>query len=55
VILTQDRIGWAAWPWGDEDSNTYVDASYLQVLKDGGDTGAPYMMGVSPMFYTNLP
>jgi len=29
---------------------TYVDASYLQALN-----GKPYMMPVSPWFYTNLP
>jgi len=24
-------FNWNAWPWGDEDSTTYVDASYRQV------------------------
>ncbi|KAK4445431.1 glycosyl hydrolase family 71-domain-containing protein, partial [Podospora aff. communis PSN243] len=41
---------WAAWPWGDMDMTTYTDASYLQYLD-----GMPYMMPVSPWFYTNLP
>jgi hypothetical protein len=43
-------FSWAAWPWGGEDMNTYVDASYIQYLN-----GKPYMMAVSPWFYTNLP
>ncbi|KAM0324575.1 hypothetical protein ACHAQA_007960 [Verticillium albo-atrum] len=43
-------FSWAAWPWGDRDMNTYVDASYAQYLN-----GKPYMMPVSPWFYTNLP
>ncbi|CAG8900572.1 unnamed protein product [Penicillium egyptiacum] len=32
--------------------NTYVDASYIQYL---GEAGKPYMMPVSPWFYTNMP
>ncbi|KAH8821326.1 glycoside hydrolase family 71 protein, partial [Xylogone sp. PMI_703] len=43
-------FSWAAWPWGDRDMDTFVDASYLQYLD-----GKPYMMPVSPWFYTNLP
>ncbi|KAG7150578.1 Mutanase like protein [Verticillium longisporum] len=43
-------FSWAAWPWGDRDMDTYVDASYAQYLN-----GKPYMMPVSPWFYTNLP
>jgi hypothetical protein len=43
-------FSWAAWPWGDQDMTTFVDASYLQYLN-----GKPYMMPVSPWFYTNLP
>jgi hypothetical protein len=43
-------FSWAAWPWGNTDSDDYTDASYLQFLG-----GAPYMMPVSPWFYTNLP
>ncbi|KAK3327086.1 mutanase [Cercophora scortea] len=40
----------AAWPWGGQDMDTYVDASYKDYL------GAkPYMMPVAPWFYTNLP
>ncbi|KAK3683003.1 glycosyl hydrolase family 71-domain-containing protein [Podospora appendiculata] len=36
--------------WGPQNMDTYVDASYLQYLN-----GKPYMMPVSPWFYTNLP
>lgn len=43
-------FNWAAWPWGDTDTNTFGDASYKKPLKE-----MPYMMPVSPWFYTNLP
>ncbi|KAK9318864.1 glycosyl hydrolase family 71-domain-containing protein [Lipomyces orientalis] len=43
-------FSWAAWPWGGTDMDTYTDASYLQFLN-----GLPYMMPVSPWFFTNLP
>ena len=43
-------FSWAAWPWGNTDMNTYVDASYIEFLK-----GKLYMMPVSPWFYTNMP
>lgn len=43
-------FSWAAWPWGSQNMDTYVDASYLQYLN-----GKPYMMPISPWFYTNLP
>ncbi|KAK2035409.1 putative extracellular alpha-1,3-glucanase/mutanase [Colletotrichum zoysiae] len=43
-------FNWAAWPWGPQDMDTYVDASYLQYLDK-----KPYMMPVSPWFYTNMP
>ncbi|KAM3079161.1 Glucan endo-1,3-alpha-glucosidase agn1 [Clarireedia jacksonii] len=43
-------FSWAAWPWGNTDMNTYVDASYRDFLKE-----LPYMMPISPWFYTNLP
>ena len=43
-------FSWAAWPWGAQDMNTYVDASYFQYLGK-----KPYMMPVSPWFYTNMP
>ncbi|KAK1985565.1 mutanase [Colletotrichum cereale] len=43
-------FSWASWPWGAHDMETYVDASYIEALD-----GKPYMMPVSPWFYTNLP
>lgn len=43
-------FAWSAWPWGNRDMDTFVDASYLVYLQK-----KPYMMPVSPMFYTNLP
>ncbi|QQK43472.1 Alpha-1,3-glucanase, putative [Penicillium digitatum] len=43
-------FSWAGWPWGPQNMDTYTDASYLQYL-----AGMPYMMPVSPWFYTNLP
>ena len=43
-------FSWAAWPWGNNTIDTYVDASYSQYLE-----GKPYMMPISPWFYTNLP
>ncbi|KAI8198155.1 Mutanase [Colletotrichum sp. SAR 10_76] len=48
-------FNWAAWPWGANDMDTYVDASYFQYLKPDGSGGKPYMMPVSPWFYTNMP
>ncbi|PWY83615.1 putative extracellular alpha-1,3-glucanase/mutanase [Aspergillus heteromorphus CBS 117.55] len=47
-------FSWAAWPWGPRDMDTYTDASYLQYLNESGQA-LPYMMPVSPWFYTNLP
>ncbi|KAJ6083518.1 Glycoside hydrolase family 71 [Penicillium canescens] len=43
-------FSWAAWPNGPNDMNTYVDASYMQYLET-----KPYMMSISPWFFTNLP
>jgi hypothetical protein len=43
-------FSWAGWAWGDHDMDTYTDASYKQFL-----AGKPYMMPVSPWFYTNMP
>ncbi|KAJ6006733.1 carbohydrate-binding module family 24 protein [Penicillium sp. IBT 35674x] len=43
-------FSWAAWPYGDSDMDTYGDASYQQFLD-----GKPYMMPVSPWFFTNMP
>ncbi|GJC92737.1 mutanase [Colletotrichum higginsianum] len=46
-------FNWAAWPWGNQDMDTYIDASYIKYLDEAG--GKPYMMPASPWFYTNLP
>lgn len=46
-------FSWAAWPTGPADMNTYIDASYLQYLSNAD--GLPYMMAVSPWFFTNMP
>ncbi|CAG8350820.1 unnamed protein product [Penicillium salamii] len=43
-------FSWAGWPWGGQDMDTYIDASYIQYLDK-----LPYMMPVSPWFFTNLP
>ncbi|KAF9872878.1 hypothetical protein CkaCkLH20_09741 [Colletotrichum karsti] len=43
-------FNWAAWPWGNRNMDTYVDASYYQYLDK-----KPYMMPAAPWFYTNLP
>ncbi|KAH6696461.1 glycosyl hydrolase family 71-domain-containing protein [Leptodontidium sp. MPI-SDFR-AT-0119] len=43
-------FNWAAWPYGQNDMYTVIDASYRNFLG-----GKPYMMAVSPWFYTNLP
>ncbi|GFF57063.1 mutanase [Aspergillus udagawae] len=43
-------FSWSAWPWGNQTMDTYTDASYIQFL-----AGKPYMMAISPWFYTNLP
>ncbi|OHW99154.1 glycosyl hydrolase family 71 protein [Colletotrichum incanum] len=43
-------FSWDAWPWGGYDMDTYTDASYNEFLG-----GKPYMMPVSPWFYTNMP
>ena len=43
-------FSWNAWPVGAEDMSDLEDKSYVSTL-----TGKPYMMPVSPWFYTNLP
>ncbi|KAG4436963.1 hypothetical protein IFR05_007533 [Cadophora sp. M221] len=43
-------FNWAAWPYGQNDMYTVIDASYRNFLG-----GKPYMMAVSPWFYTNMP
>ncbi|KAK2039766.1 glycoside hydrolase [Colletotrichum somersetense] len=43
-------FSWAAWPEGPNSMDTVIDSSYVEFL-----AGKPYMMPVSPWFYTNLP
>ncbi|KAH7074285.1 glycosyl hydrolase family 71-domain-containing protein [Paraphoma chrysanthemicola] len=43
-------FSWAAWPEAPNNMSIEVDSSYTYFLK-----GKPYMMPVSPWFYTNLP
>jgi hypothetical protein len=42
-------FSWAAWPWGERAMDTYTDMSYIQALGK-----KPYMMPVSPWFFTNM-
>ncbi|KAK5660587.1 hypothetical protein OQA88_13146, partial [Cercophora sp. LCS_1] len=51
--LIDGLFNWAAWPNMDNGMrgmDTYVDASYMRALGN-----LPYMMPVSPWFYTNMP
>ena len=43
-------FSWAAWPNGLEEMTTKNDQDYMTALQ-----GKPYMMAVSPWFYTNIP
>ncbi|KKA17141.1 Glucan endo-1,3-alpha-glucosidase agn1, partial [Rasamsonia emersonii CBS 393.64] len=43
-------FSWDAWPVGAEDITTSSDEAWIAAL-----SGKPYMMPVSPWFYTNLP
>src|SRR5688500_4058780 len=55
LILTFFVItGWAGWPWGSQHMDTYTDASYNLALGQSSPR-KPYMMPVSPWFFTNLP
>ncbi|KAM7213118.1 Glycosyl hydrolase family 71 domain containing protein [Rhypophila decipiens] len=47
-------FSWAGWPWGDQNMDTYTDASYNLALGQSSPR-KPYMMPVSPWFFTNLP
>jgi len=44
-------MSWDAWPSGPANMTTYTDASYYGAL----GTSKPYMMPISPWFYTNMP
>jgi Glycosyl hydrolase family 71 len=43
-------LSWDAWPTGPNDMTNSTDIAYVNAL-----AGKPYMMPVSPWFYTNLP
>jgi aminopeptidase I len=42
-------LSWDAWPVGAKEKNTSSDEAWIDAL-----SGKPYMMAVSPWFYTNL-
>ncbi|KAJ5089135.1 hypothetical protein N7532_007819 [Penicillium argentinense] len=50
--IADGLFSWAAWPTEAQRMNTYVDAAYIDCLKRAKK---PYMMPVSPWFYTNMP
>lgn len=43
-------FAWDAWPDGPNNMNTKGDNGYISALN-----GKPYMMAVSPWFFTNVP
>lgn len=43
-------FNWGAWPEGPNVMDAHIDASYIDFLGN-----KPYMMPVSPWFYTNMP
>ena len=48
--VVDGAFSWDAWPVGAEDKDTTSDKAWIKAL-----AGKPYMMPVSPWFYTNLP
>ncbi|KAL4885767.1 glycosyl hydrolase family 71-domain-containing protein [Aspergillus karnatakaensis] len=48
--IADGLFSWDAWPKGPANVTTYPDASYYDFLGS-----KPYMMPISPWFYTNLP
>jgi hypothetical protein len=48
--IADGLFSWDAWPKGPANMTTYPDASYYDFLD-----GKPYIMPISPWFYTNLP
>ncbi|KAK5123833.1 hypothetical protein LTR85_002469 [Meristemomyces frigidus] len=48
--IADGLFAWSAWPSGDLSMDTSTDTSYVDAL-----AGKPYMMAVSPWFFTNLP
>ncbi|OJJ50397.1 hypothetical protein ASPZODRAFT_129014 [Penicilliopsis zonata CBS 506.65] len=45
---------WGGWPWGPESVNTTIDKQYMAALA-AADDNKPYIMPISPWFYTNMP
>lgn len=50
VVANHFIVSWDMWPTGANDMNTNEDQGWISALG-----GKPYMMGISPWFYTNLP
>lgn len=48
--VVDGAFSWDAWPVGANDKDTSSDKAWMKAL-----AGKPYMMPVSPWFYTNLP
>lgn len=48
--VADGAFSWDAWPVGADDKDTTSDEAWVKAL-----AGRPYMMPVSPWFYTNLP
>ncbi|XHF99131.1 hypothetical protein AWENTII_002640 [Aspergillus wentii] len=50
IDAVDGAFSWDAWPTGAEDKDATSDEAWIKAL-----AGKPYMMPVSPWFYTNLP
>ncbi|KAL6232857.1 hypothetical protein BDW75DRAFT_232425 [Aspergillus navahoensis] len=48
--IIDGAFSWDAWPVGAQEKDTSSDKAWMDAL-----SGKPYMMAVSPWFYTNLP
>ncbi|KAL4886329.1 glycosyl hydrolase family 71-domain-containing protein [Aspergillus karnatakaensis] len=48
--VVDGHFSWDAWPVGAQEKDTSSDEAWINAL-----SGKPYMMPVSPWFYTNLP
>jgi len=48
--VVDGALGWDVWPYGPTGISTMVDYDWKKILG-----GKPFMMGVSPWFYTNMP
>ncbi|RAL07875.1 glycoside hydrolase family 71 protein [Aspergillus homomorphus CBS 101889] len=52
--VTDGLMSWSAWPDGTAPMNTSMDERYQSALRSTGGTDKPYIMPVSPWFYTNM-